>query len=202
MRRLLLLAIAVLLVSAMPALAQISGTLHDLRGTIGGSQICVPCHTPHGATPDVPLWNHALPSPASSYSVYTGSATIDATDLSDFTSADGSISSLCLSCHDGTTALGSLVNDPGDITDTTSTLIGDANLGTDLTNDHPVNFTFDAALIAADGELQAPSSAILFGVSADQVECASCHNVHDDTNEPFLVTTNAASALCLDCHTK
>ena len=95
-----------------------------------------------------------------------------------------------------------MINDPGDLTDTTSTLLGPANLGTDLTNDHPVNFTFGAALIAADGELQAPTNAILFGVGADQVECASCHNVHDNTNSPFLVTSNAASALCLDCHTK
>ena len=117
-------------------------------------------------------------------------------------SADGSISSLCLSCHDGTTALGSLLNDPGDLTDTTSKLLGPANLGTDLTNDHPVSFTFGAALIGADGELQAPTNAILFGAGADQVECASCHNVHDNTFAPFLVTSNAASALCLDCHTK
>jgi predicted CXXCH cytochrome family protein len=185
-----------------PALAQVSGTSHDLRGTIGGSQICVACHTPHGAAPAVPLWNHDLPSPASTYNVYTGSATIDATDLSDFASSDGSVSSLCLSCHDGTVALGSLVNDPGDLTDTTSTIAAAANLGTDLTNDHPVNFTFDAALIAADGELQAPTNAVLFGPSADQVQCGSCHDPHDDTFSPFLVTSNAASALCLDCHTK
>jgi predicted CXXCH cytochrome family protein len=135
--------------------------------------------------------------------VYTGSATIQATDLTDFLSSDGSISSLCLSCHDGTVALGSLVNDPGDLTDTTSNIgTGITNLGTDLTNDHPVNFTFGAALIAADGELQAPTNAVLFGTGADQLQCASCHDVHDATNVPFLVTSNAASALCLDCHIK
>jgi predicted CXXCH cytochrome family protein len=191
---------AVLLASG--AQAAVIGTSHDLRGTIGGSQVCVSCHTPHGASPAVPLWNHSLPSPANTYNVYTGSATIDATDLSDFLSSDGSISSLCLSCHDGTVALGSLVNDPGDLTDTTTTITGDANLGTDLTNDHPVNFTFDAALIAADGELQAPTNAILFGPTADQLQCGSCHDPHDDTNAPFLIISNAGSALCLDCHVK
>ena len=198
-----LLPLAALLILAAPAMAQISGTAHDLRTDIGGSQICVACHTPHGASPDVPLWNHNLPSPVSNYTVYTGSATIQATDLSDFASSDGSISSLCLSCHDGTTALGSLVNDPGDLTDTTSTIGAvDANLGTDLTNDHPVNFTFGAALLGADLELQAPSTAPLFGAGADQLECASCHDVHDNTNTPFLVLSNAGSALCLDCHVK
>ena len=184
-------------------MAQIPGTAHDLLTDIGGSQICVACHTPHGASPDVPLWNHSLPSPVSNYTVYTGSATIQATDLSDFSSNDGSISSLCLSCHDGSTALGALVNDPGDLTDTTSTIGAVAgNLGTDLTNDHPVNFTFGAALLAADLELQAPGTAPLFGAGADQVECASCHDVHDNTNAPFLVLSNAGSALCLDCHVK
>jgi predicted CXXCH cytochrome family protein len=201
MKRTLLIGFGCALV-ATGAWAQVTGTAHDLRGTIGGSQICVACHTPHGASPAVPLWNHSLPAPANTYTVYTGSATIDATDLSDFLSSDGSISSLCLSCHDGTVALGSLVNDPGDLTDTTSTITGVANLGTDLTNDHPVNFTFDAALIAADGELQAPTNAILFGPSADQVQCGSCHDPHSNVNVPFLVTSNAGSALCLDCHVK
>jgi predicted CXXCH cytochrome family protein len=202
MKRTLLIAFGCALVAA-GAWAQVAGTAHDLRGTIGGSQICVACHTPHGASPAVPLWNHSLPSPANTYTVYTGSATIDATDLADFLSSDGSVSSLCLSCHDGTVALGSLVNDPGDLTDTASTIGAvDANLGTDLTNDHPVNFTFDAALIAADGQRQAPTNAILFGPGSDQVQCGSCHDPHDATNVPFLVTSNAGSALCLDCHVK
>lgn len=197
-RTLLILAAAAIL--AAPAVAQVSGTDHDLRTDIGVSEICVACHTPHGASPDVPLWNHDLPSPANTYNVYTGSSTIDATDLTDFSSANGSVSSLCLSCHDGTVALGSLVNNPSaGPTDTTSTIGGAANLGTDLTNDHPINFTFDAALVTADGELQLPTNAILF---SGQMECASCHDPHDNTNAPFLVTSNAASALCLDCHQK
>ena len=42
----------------------------------------------------------------------------------------------------------------------------------------------------------------LFGAGGDQVECASCHDVHDDTNEPFLIESNAGSAICVDCHNK
>ena len=151
-RRTLLFGLGAILLAGA-AQAAVVGSPHDLRGTIGGSQVCVACHTPHGARPAVPLWNHSLPS-------------------------------------------------PGDLTDTTTTISGAANLGTDLTNDHPVNFTFDAALIAADGELQAPTNAVLFGPSADQPQCGSCHDAHDNTNAPFLVMTNAGSALCLDCHVK
>ena len=34
------------------------------------------------------------------------------------------------------------------------------------------------------------------------VQCATCHNVHDNTNVPFLRVNNAASGLCLTCHIK
>ena len=43
MKRILIIA-ALLAVVAAPAWAQVAGTAHDLRGTIGGAQICVSCH--------------------------------------------------------------------------------------------------------------------------------------------------------------
>ena len=81
-------------------------------------------------------------------------------------------------------------------------------MGTSLSDDHPVNFTYVAALATADGELATPISAAyvdaaqtvpLFG---GKVQCASCHDPHDNTYEPFLTTTNAASQLCSTCHLK
>ena len=54
----LLLSMALLFVAGTVVFGAISGTAHDLRGTIGGSQVCVPCHTPHGGTLNAPLWNH------------------------------------------------------------------------------------------------------------------------------------------------
>ena len=33
-------------------------------------------------------------------------------------------------------------------------------LGTDLRNDHPISFTYDAALASADGELRTPPSSL------------------------------------------
>jgi predicted CXXCH cytochrome family protein len=75
-------------------------------------------------------------------------------------------------------------------------------------DDHPVNFTYDAALATADGGLLTPVSSSyvdaghtvkLFG---GKVQCASCHNAHDNTNVPFLTRTNSGSQLCLSCHRK
>ena len=43
------------------------------------------------------------------------------------------------------------------------------------------------------------ASEMLFG---GLVECASCHDPHDNSNAPFLVMANTASALCLTCHDK
>jgi len=38
---------------------------------------------------------------------------------------------------------------------------------------------------------------------ANQVQCASCHDVHNAANLNFLlVKDNANSALCLTCHNK
>ena len=39
----------------------------------------------------------------------------------------------------------------------------------------------------------------LFG---GKVQCASCHDPHNNTNEPFLTKTNDGSQLCFTCHAK
>jgi predicted CXXCH cytochrome family protein len=85
---------------------------------------------------------------------------------------------------------------------------GTSKIGSDMRNDHPVSFTYDAALATADGRLVVPVSASWVDASRKiplfngKLECASCHDVHDDSNSPFLRKNNAGSALCLSCHTK
>ena len=82
----------------------------------------------------------------------------------------------------------------------------------DLTNDHPISFTYDGALVSADGGLNDPTTQasglpgggtvqddLLF---SDSLECGSCHDVHDDSNGNFLIKSNANSALCTTCHNK
>ncbi len=185
--------------------AQMAGSDHDFSGKNWNNtgEMCVVCHTPHNAdatVTDAPLWNHEVTT--STFTVYTGGGTMDAT-----TGQPGGTSKLCLSCHDGTVA----VDNFGGQTGGTEFVTGDKNLGTDLSNDHPISFAYDAALASLDGGLFDPTTTnsglggtidgdMLFNGS---LECASCHDVHDATNiSKLLVKSNSGSALCLTCHNK
>ncbi|OGT19784.1 MAG: hypothetical protein A2V90_04405 [Gammaproteobacteria bacterium RBG_16_57_12] len=69
------------------------------------SEVCVYCHTPHGANKqiDAPLWNHTISTTGfTPYTTQTGQA-----------GTPGSGSLMCLSCHDGTLAVDSVINMPG-----------------------------------------------------------------------------------------
>ena len=182
----------------------IVGSGHDFSsdGWNTTGEICVVCHTPHNAVSSVanaPLWNHVETS--ATFTLYT-SSTMDAV-----TAQPDGISKLCLSCHDGTISLDSF----GGASGGTNYITGTANMGTDLSDDHPISFTYNTALASADGGLWDPASALsgLGGtIDADllcgsKVECSSCHDVHNSYGIPFLlVKSNAASALCLTCHDK
>lgn len=71
--------------------------------------ICVFCHTPHGANQGItaPLWNRTLSS-----ATYTTYNSLGAT-LTQTVTHPGDNSLACLSCHDGTLAVDSIINMPG-----------------------------------------------------------------------------------------
>lgn len=183
------------------ASAQITGTAHDFSGagyTGLNGEICIVCHTPHNADATVsgaPLWNHEITATAA-FTLYS-SPTMTAT-----VTQPAGASKLCLSCHDGTVG----VDNFGGQTPVTPDLItGGALVGTDLSDDHPISFPY-----TLDGGLHDPTTTnsglggtidvdMLF---AGSVECASCHDVHNNTFAPFLRKVNTASALCLTCHNK
>jgi predicted CXXCH cytochrome family protein len=199
------------------------GSDHDLSAALPTTQrVCVFCHTPHqpeafpvvGKITTDPLWNHEL-SAVAAYGIYD-SSTFDAgpgnlDTISDIGGGE-EVSNLCMSCHDGTIGVGSLYNDPniavGEETPSNSgTLIGaissNADMGSDLSNDHPINFTYDGVLVGQDPELADPTAAPVSGwLFGGTVQCASCHDVHDDTFLPFLRVSNVDSALCTTCHNK
>lgn len=104
----------VLCLAAAPQLfaGTVVGSKHDLgQGNFYGgvrgdtSEVCVFCHTPHGANNQgemagAPLWNRRV-SDTSSYLMYT-SPTMDATCLA----TPSGVSLACLSCHDASTGNG------------------------------------------------------------------------------------------------
>ncbi|MDH4100021.1 MAG: cytochrome c3 family protein [Nitrospirota bacterium] len=167
------------------------------------NEVCVYCHTPHGANQNVqaPLWNRAVNNNGT-YTPYS-SSTID-TDVGQ----PGGVSLACLSCHDGTIAVDSIINAPGSGKtwgDTPNepvavahlkmnmgecggchngTIAHDGNikyLTQNLKSTHPISMTYPT-LTDADPMFIAPGSDGKFanGIKLynGKVECASCHNPH------------------------
>ena len=180
----------------------IVGSAHDFshESWNPSGEICIVCHTPHHAQAGVePLWNHQVTT--ATFTVYSSSS-LDAS----VGQPDGS-SKLCLSCHDGTVA----VDNFGGNTNGTEYVHGNELIGTDLSNDHPVSFVYDATLASTDGGLFDPTTTNSgLGGTIDQdmlyghkLQCASCHDVHNGSGvAKLLVKSNAGSALCLTCHAK
>ena len=213
MKKFLVLFLALALVASLSTMsfALITGSAHDFSGLPNTKgEICLPCHASHNndnSVTDAPLWNHEVTQAV--YTTYT-SPTLDAGTPPGNLDQPGGASKLCLSCHDGTVAIDSFGGQTGSIF-----LVGDANLGTDLSNDHPISFIYDTALAQADGELWDPATTpsgitgtaggtiqdeMLF---ADKLECSSCHDVHNQFNNgELLLKPNGGSALCLTCHNK
>src|SRR3990172_4377052 len=156
------------------------------------TEICIFCHTPHGASVEAastlraPLWNRNLST--ARYILYDQiwSTSFEAYEVNPpKPNAPTGYSRLCLSCHDGTIALGSVVNPPGSglfspsldmIYPTGQSPVGGAGtmpvgagvttgdtrvIGTNLQNDHPVSFVYDSALTARDEELVDPGPALV-----------------------------------------
>lgn len=204
MKKALFILLSVAVVAAF-IYTDIASTAHDFSTASGtwntGGEICQPCHTPHNGGIDgitnavVPLWNHQVTAPGP-FTPYTSPT---------FSQAPGTdpsgISLLCLSCHDGTIGLDAF----GTTASSTNYITGTALLDTDLTNDHPISFTYDDAA-TADTEIITANATIngwLQGGAGGSMECSSCHDVHGVTGVSNLLrTTNAASALCLTCHDK
>ena len=189
---------------------------------------CVYCHVPPeeaGASPEqlggIKDWNRFMPG-TENYRLYS-SSTIDNT-----TRTPSPISLLCLSCHDGTMSIDMVIFKPVTFEPTNDKAMhmrmnSEDNIescgkchngqvahditvkviGTDLMNDHPISMRY-AGLGFADPDFRPTDSPAGFdnGVKLydGNVECATCHNVHNPKNELFLRAK--AEVLCFTCHVK
>ncbi len=189
---------------------------------------CIYCHLPNYiidggedtlSSSQIPRWNRLTNEDG--YQLYSSLS------ISSLPDELGAESLLCLSCHDGSMAVDTVVNKPSDwgITDeapmhmridsgggidkctqchdgTTAHKMDSVIIGTDLRDDHPIGLRY-AGLTGQD-EYFRPGLGTEFsnGIKLfdGKVECATCHNVHDDEISPFLRVEQRR--LCQTCHNK
>ena len=84
----------------------LAGTAHDFSAKGGGVGVCTFCHTPHRAITTQLLWNHTLSTSTFSWDVAktTAGTTFPSFAGDSYTGP----SAKCLSCHDGTVAVGDI----------------------------------------------------------------------------------------------
>ncbi len=237
------------------AVAAISAGKHNLssttvtnnRTTGAGGEICVFCHTPHGAdvsTAGAPLWNKRFTTTATAFTPYVATTTLDGAFATDGTGTGGFLSGAslaCLSCHDGTQAIDNLLNAPGsggmDSTGGNSDgrafvwntgnnsnlnangyLVSNANLGKDLSNDHPIGIRYCGGgpvvsapgTACADPDFISPTNGLIGTQTQFWVNTGAgvggTGNATRDKNDMLLYVRNFASGgngpsvECASCH--
>ena len=188
------------------AFGQVTNTDHNLNNwpgleittPSGANQICLPCHTPHNAYPDPDgtideiLWNHE--DTDVTFDMYI---TLSGQQGGQ---PEGS-SKMCLSCHDGVTAIDSYGGATGGINlGGRPSAIGEDG---DLTDDHPIGIIYPVG----DPGYNDPAGfqgvqLVTINNIANRVECTSCHDPHSAALPMFLRRTLDESLLCLECHNK
>lgn len=238
-----LLASSLLLPTAADAQTGIRTTKHYLgTGAPAGNnifngtdEVCVFCHTPHGgSTGSAPLWNKTLPTNTPAYTLYS-STTMDANRATDGITGNpsiGSVSIACLSCHDGSLAINAVINAPGSgLTNATYSAgtwtagtgtpvnasgqfgAGIANLGKDLSNDHPIGIQYcgggynitSATGTCVDADFNAPSSAVIAGTRVFWVDTDATPATRTKVdltlyNRDFGGANLEPSVECASCH--
>ncbi len=185
-------------------IAGISETKHNLTITGPGRirsvterEICIFCHIPHTSRPGSSRWNRN--TLGGYYTPYASSTAVSSPGQPNGTSV------LCLSCHDGTIALGDLLSKDIPVSmlgGITTMPPGPSLLGTDLSDDHPISIQYTSSLAFQQGDLIEPS-ALVGPVKLDssgRMQCTACHDPHDNKNGMFLTEDNRGGLLCTTCH--
>lgn len=145
------------------------GTMNPYRNNYG--EVCVYCHTPHGANASaaVPLWNRTLPT-----TTYTTYDKLNTSTLTQTVSQPGGASLVCLSCHDGQQAVDAIINMPGsgqyDAAARPWTYL--ATTGTSKSVNH------------AGLSISYTNAGVVGGMFGSGTSCMSCHNPNSGQGAP------------------
>lgn len=186
----------------------------------GAKEICIFCHTPHSASKQGALWNRNDPGLMGSFPLYNSASLLikDIPEAQYNSTADypNGASKLCLSCHDGVTGIGTLLDrtltmNHETMADVPTTATFDPVIDLELT--HPVSFVYSTVVqqaIVAGGRAGFKIPSPDLRDSQQRVQCTTCHDPHDDRGQyadvpPFWRIVSATSAnsyddLCKHCH--
>ena len=206
------------------------GSVKAATPALGGTdQICIFCHTPHSAAPKSTLWSRPNPKGPSGdgtfplYGDVSLAIKIDDTKTGYSTSNPegypNGASRMCLSCHDGTTSIGvlldrTIVMEAGSETVTNNNILGGI---VDLSSSHPISFNYNADVVTTVLNPSKPDSYRLPDGSVDtpldgsgRMQCTTCHDPHEDTrgdanygNLPFWRHQGGVASyddVCESCH--
>lgn len=213
MRKLILMLIIALLLAA-PLLGK-SGSVVDSKHNLSVSgkgnikatsetRVCIFCHSSHNASSEGPLWNHQTTTPGK-FKTYKRS-----TMASEAEQPNGA-TKLCLSCHDGTIAVGAVRNSSFPIPMQNVGTSGEipagkkSHIGTDLSGSHPVSTKYNQSVALASSHLVWPPNDPAEDVGIDEngyVQCTACHDPHDDSRSeryPFWKKATF-NEVCQVCH--
>jgi predicted CXXCH cytochrome family protein len=174
------------------------GTKSPVAGAL--PEACAYCHAPHSGL-NMGLWNQRLTT--QTYTTYTSDTETNRGKQPTI----GYSSNQCLSCHDGTVAVGSTVA-YGRVS-TSGTMYSPDVFGSNMQPSHPYSLVTPlkdnidlAASLVATHKTADPTGAVR--LIAGNVECISCHNPHvqakDIASQNFLVKDSSSGQMCLACH--
>ena len=194
-------------------------TVHNLSAggpgeirALDETEVCKFCHIPHSSVVPEQLWAQRLSQ--SQYQV----PEIRQGGLVEMSAPqpDGS-SRLCLSCHDGTVALGDIGGRPRGIAMAGGERLSPGHkgyVGTDLSGSHPISFVVPDQDPDMMGESSDMALRPLSAIKADpdvpidnkgKMQCTTCHDPHTDRYYqkdvvPRFWVKPSVQEVCLTCH--